>query len=813
MPSVIQIPNLPGVADLTTADQMEMVQAGVSVKVNVQQLGQFIMDRYATLPFVPTDGEDGDLVGIVDGGLAPVKLVFEEATLDANLGADTLVYYPAAEGAVNFPDDSLGWTIQRSLLASGSLAGNLTDFAVDSLTGRIATRGKNGGVWSGWGFTEGNFATRAELVTWADKVVPRVGTVVWAAGLSYRYIGTGTAIIDMAGWVPNEDIYPDHMTYNATPGTTDMTAAIVAALAYAASIGGGVVRLLASTYFVSSTITMAVSGVSLIGAGELLTTITRSGDFGTTVLVTGNDTTGTAILFVEVSGIYFESTGLTTSGAHIHWNGSAFCAMRDIFFWNGFIAMRFSGATSLHVERVRTVWSNLYSGSATGRRFILCDDAASTYAHPSSGDLFIDSFNLRCSSDNPYVEVGCEIKSADGIWFDNGHYGGASKANLWFNAVSTHSIGLVFHEQVMFDANAGNGILFSGSTTPGRNIYFTGCNAKGGAIGDTGIYAEPGANFINVQWNGGFVTEFAMTGILLNSSAVKNWQFNDIQVRGNSYGNTGTYAGIQIAAGTGIRFNGGQSGRLNVADTPASQSYGMIVGASASDILISNMDFSYNVTAPTLVNGSSTNVRFVGCTSDASATVASASTLDPPRELQGIYVTGTTNTTNMVLQGRGSYITMRFEGAVTISGAGNLKTGAALTTVADQVLSFQCDGTNWYLLSGRVPMTSGTNANGDWIRFSDGTQQVRASLTVNAAIATAYTAGGFRNTGQTWTYPIAFKTATVPQTYGTPNDVTSVAVTTRNASATAVSIFHWAPASIGVAADLLASVKAEGWWL
>jgi len=48
------------------------------------------------------------------------------------------------------------------------------------------------------------FATRSAFVTWASGKTPATGTVVFAAGDGYRYIGSGTAISDLAGWVPLE---------------------------------------------------------------------------------------------------------------------------------------------------------------------------------------------------------------------------------------------------------------------------------------------------------------------------------------------------------------------------------------------------------------------------------------------------------------------------------------------------------------------------------------------------------------------------------------------------------------------------------
>jgi len=56
----------------------------------------------------------------------------------------------------------------------------------------------------------------------------------------------------------------------------------------------------------------------------------------------------------------------------------------------------------------------------------------------------------------------------------------------------------------------------------------------------------------------------------------------------------------------------------------------------------------------------------------------------------------------------------------------------------------------------------GANANGDYVRFADGTQICRRTFAENIAIATTYL-GGFRDAGRTWTYPAAFNASPVLQ--------------------------------------------------
>jgi len=73
------------------------------------------------------------------------------------------------------------------------------------------------------------FATRAEAVAWVADNAPDDGVVITAAGLSYVAESASTAISDMPGWEPFGRAYPDHFKDNATPGTTDMGAALVSA--------------------------------------------------------------------------------------------------------------------------------------------------------------------------------------------------------------------------------------------------------------------------------------------------------------------------------------------------------------------------------------------------------------------------------------------------------------------------------------------------------------------------------------------------------------------------------------------------------
>ena len=86
----------------------------------------------------------------------------------------------------------------------------------------IAGNTKVGGILSIYGSGDANtildlshegFSTRAGLVAYlaaAGTGTPQIGTVYAADGITYRYIGSGTAISDMPGCIPNGQATDDH---------------------------------------------------------------------------------------------------------------------------------------------------------------------------------------------------------------------------------------------------------------------------------------------------------------------------------------------------------------------------------------------------------------------------------------------------------------------------------------------------------------------------------------------------------------------------------------------------------------------------
>ena len=195
-----------------------------------------------------------DVATFIIDNLDPAKkLTFEVSAITT--GATRTVSAPNASGQMVL--DS----------ATQTLTNKTIDLSANTITGTMpaANVGMTGG---GTVQDYAGFATRAGFVAWMSGKSPAVGAIIDAAGYSYRYVGNGTAIADLAGWVPLGYAYPDHWVQNVSPGTTDMLAAMTSALAYSATVymSGG-------NYAVSNT--LAWNNATLIGNNDRGTARTK----------------------------------------------------------------------------------------------------------------------------------------------------------------------------------------------------------------------------------------------------------------------------------------------------------------------------------------------------------------------------------------------------------------------------------------------------------------------------------------------------------------------------------------------------------
>ncbi len=162
-----------------------------------------------------------------------------------------------------------------------------------------------------------DFATRAAFVTWATGRVLSAGLVMRAVNAAYRYIGTGTAIADLPGWVPHDRVTALHWGADIT-GTTNAIPAVSAMIDYVNSLGGGVAFLPAGTY---------------LWAGEMikhvLNNVVLEGEGNATKLVRRNNRPAAAIKFLRgannrVRNLKIDCAGYSGIGIYLadHYSGA-----------------------------------------------------------------------------------------------------------------------------------------------------------------------------------------------------------------------------------------------------------------------------------------------------------------------------------------------------------------------------------------------------------------------------------------------------------------------------------------------------------
>lgn len=114
------------------------------------------------------------------------------------------------------------------------------------------------------------FAARADLVTWAASHTPTTGARADAGGFSYLFIGTGTAISDLAGWVP----YEPHLSHWGADKTGAVTCSALfkQAINYLASLGGGKLDTSGGVWRCDTTVNVDVGqdNIRIIGNGRIL---------------------------------------------------------------------------------------------------------------------------------------------------------------------------------------------------------------------------------------------------------------------------------------------------------------------------------------------------------------------------------------------------------------------------------------------------------------------------------------------------------------------------------------------------------------
>ena len=485
-------------------------------------------------------------------------------------------------------------------------------------------------------------------------------------------------------------------------GAADDTTAIQAAINAAEAAGRGTIRFPAGLYRVTATLTVDSNNVYICGAGMWNTIITRSTNYGDTLVFTGNSATGVRCLNCGVTDIGFDNSGLITSGAHLRMTGVSNFEVNSVYAANGFYNFLFEGALAGKVANTYLLGTNVYGGSGTDRAYVLFRNSTGAYSHPSCGDIFVDNFNWRANTANQLYSYGLRIESADGLWFDSGHIGNSSLANISIDSATAEILNLVFFSSVMSDEGVDYSCLIEGSSSSVfETIHFSSCAFKSGgspAFCKFGIVVASGATATELMLSNCIIEEFARTGVEIQSDLSGAITFNGCMVKGN--GRTIASPGYNITANArDISIVGGYSGRTWSGLGVGNQTFGVSVGGGATNISINGVDLAGNATGPLSVDGTAL-AEINNCILGPAPTVASASTLAPPAGFRYFYVSGTTTINNIQVSQRDRVITIIFTDSVTVSDAvGNIRLNGNFAANNHDALTVLYDGTAWIELS------------------------------------------------------------------------------------------------------------------
>ena len=97
------------------------------------------------------------------------------------------------------------------------------------------------------------FATRAAFVTWASGKTPAVGTVIFAEGYGYLYLGSGTVLSGLPGWIWRTDKTVNHFGAVGDGVTDDRPAFVLARDSVGAGLAGKII-VPPGAYLLSSSI-------------------------------------------------------------------------------------------------------------------------------------------------------------------------------------------------------------------------------------------------------------------------------------------------------------------------------------------------------------------------------------------------------------------------------------------------------------------------------------------------------------------------------------------------------------------------------
>lgn len=272
-----------------------------------------------------------------------------------------------------------------------------------------------------------SFASRGLLVTAVSGGVSWSNGTVISDGTSLYLVDDSISdISDLVGLKPYSSVTPNHFGENTTPGTTDMTTAIQAAVEYGSRCQ---VDLLGETYLISDTITILgqdpsdhLEGFKFRGKGRELTDLVQTDSTKDHIhAIKDNTLPYFGWLVGDLGGFSLTSYNVLKSqkGAGIRLNRNLNSKVSDILIQGPTNAVVSEGAAQCHYSKIFSRGTNRASGETMDSVYTFTDN---------SGNRSFGNYMSNCEHQaGEASDRNFDISAVDGLYVVNCHFGNGIK--------------------------------------------------------------------------------------------------------------------------------------------------------------------------------------------------------------------------------------------------------------------------------------------------------------------------------------------------------------------------------------------------
>ncbi len=412
-------------------------------------------------------------------------------------------------------------------------------------------------------------------------------------------------------------------------GVTDDTAAIQAALTYAATKIHGC-KVLADGFFkVSATLVVTGEGVCLGGSSRGSCRLLRTTNYGSTIRFGG---VASRLGWVGLENAFLDNIGTMSTGSHVVFDNCYSIILSNCIIKNGYNGVSLLGVNEGYVRDITIATG---AGSPAGRSAM--EIGLSTVDASYGGDLFMDGLNLWCgtatlSTITPCLDYGFKVIAVDGLWLNNVHVIATKVANYSFGNTTAKQTSNIFASQAMSDISAGNGIELVGTTTVTDFKWSGRVSALGqGDANGRGISITSPCSSVTFECS---IDGFDSDGIYINNAQAQNIDFISPQIQANDYDNGGTAgSGINIVNGYAITVSGGYIKGYSLQD------WGVIVGAGASELVIDGLRVEDHSSGGIQLTSGASNITITNCDLRNNTNLGGVA-LSNPGGISNLYIDG-----------------------------------------------------------------------------------------------------------------------------------------------------------------------------